>query len=115
MGMKVEHDRPNNELHLIFEEGRLVVSREWCAENAIIYLTADGSPVEITILNYYTEPRWLFDQRFVEHYGLQAHIDDLSLILQEFFMPKNYGVKSIHYEGPDGEEVIVGVGHDVDS
>lgn len=115
MGMKVEHDRPNNELHLLFEEGKLIVSREWCAKNAIIYLAADGAAVEVTILNYYTEPKWLFDQYFVEHYNLQGHIDDLGLIWQEFFAPKQYGVKAIHYEGPDGEEVIIGVGNDVHS
>jgi len=113
MGMKVEHDRPNNELHLIFEEDRIVVTREWCAQNAIIYLAGDGAAVEVTILNYYTEPQWLFDQNFVEYYNLQSHIDDLRLIWQEFFAPKQYGVKAIHYEGPDGEEVIVSVGHDL--
>jgi len=110
MGMKVEHDRPNDQLHLVFNEDRLVTSREWCAQNAIIYLAADGAPVEITILNYYTDKQWLFDQNFVEHYNLQPHVDDLGLIWQEFFAPRQYGVKAIHYEGPDGEEVIVGVG-----
>lgn len=107
MGLTVEHDRPHDELHLVFRRDKLLISEEWCAKNATIALGADGEPLEITIHRYYTNTFWDFNEEFVKKYKLEEYLEDLRLVWQEFFAPPSYGVKSIHYEGPDGEEIIV--------
>lgn len=107
MGMKVQHDRAGDQLHLIFVEDRIIATQGWCAANAIISLAYDGSPIEITILRYYTERLWLFTEHFVEQYGLGEYVDDLRLVWAKFFAPPEYAIKTISYEGPDGEEIVV--------
>lgn len=107
MPTKVQHDRGNDRLHLIFNEDRLIVEREWCAPNAVIALAVDGEPLQITIYDYYTNPHWQFTPEFVEQYKLESYLEDLRLVHDAFFSPPNYSVKYISYEGPDGNEVIV--------
>jgi hypothetical protein len=112
MGMTVQHDRGNDQLHLIFREDKILADTEWCASNAVISFAYDRTPVEITIYNYYSNPKWEFDEAFVEKYELLDHLDDLRLVWENFFAPKSYAVKSIHFEGPDGNEVIVSPGQE---
>jgi hypothetical protein len=93
---------------LVFQRDKLIAEGEWLAHNAEIGLAYDRSPVEICIYGYYTEPKsWPLTEEIVQKYGLEPWLDDLRLVWGEFFAPPNFGVKSIHYEGPDGEEVIV--------
>ncbi len=110
MGMTVQHDRANDALHLIFRDDKIVAHTEWCASNAAIHLAYDRTPIEITIYGYYTNTRWEFDETFVKKYELEEHLDDLRLVWENFFAPPSYAVKSIHFEGPDGEEMIVSPG-----
>lgn len=105
----VEHDRQHDRLHLVFQRDRIIVEGGWIAHNAEIGLASDRSPVEVCIYGYYTEPKnWPFTEENVKHWGLEDWLEDLRLVYQNFFAPPSYAVSSVHYEGPDGEEVIIG-------
>lgn len=107
----VEHDPHHNQLHLVFQRDRLIVESEWFAPRAQIHLGSDRSPIEISIHGYYTEPKdWPLTEELVNLYGLEPWLDDLRLVWENFFAPPSYAVKSISYEGPDGEEIILGTG-----
>lgn len=107
MPMTVQHDRDHDQLHLIFRDDRIIVDREWVTPNAVIALAGDGEAVEITIWQYYSNPQWLFDEHFVELYGLGERLEDLRLVYRAFFAPPEFAVKYVAFEGEDGEEVIV--------
>lgn len=107
MPTTVQHDRGNDQLHLIFRNDRLVVHQEWCAPNAIISLAADRTPLSITILGYYSDPLWLFDPTFVDYFELAEYVEDLRLVHDAFFAPPNYGVKTITVQQPDGSEIVM--------
>jgi hypothetical protein len=103
----VQHDVGHNQLHLIFDQDRIVASTVWINDYATIDLAFDGSPVGINIFEYYTAKRWPLEEWMVEKYSLGEHLDDLRLVWESFFAPPEYAVKAIKYEGPDGNEVII--------
>jgi len=105
--LTVKHDQGHDQLHLVFRDDRIIVDREWCALNAVVSLAADGEVIEITVMNYYSDPQWLFTPEFVERYKLGEQADDLRLVFQAFFAPPNLAVKAIKYEGPDGGEIVI--------
>lgn len=106
----VQHDRGRDQLHLIFDQARIVARQEWLTDYATIDLAADNEPVGINIFQYYSNTRWPLTEVLVEQYGLAKHLEDLRLVWGSFFAPPDYQIAAVKYEGPDGEEVIVGVG-----
>ena len=114
MGLRIENDPGRDQLHIVFHDDKFITGGEWCTPNATIAFSGD-TPVEIIIHGYYTfrgrrQDQWLFDQNFVEKYHLEEWLDDLRLLYQALFAPPSLGVKTISYEGPDGEEIIVHAG-----
>lgn len=107
MPTRVEHDRAHDRLHVLLQE-RIIVEGEWLSQRCEIGLAADRSVVELCFYGYYTEPKeWPLTEETVKKYHLEEFLDDLRMVWENFFSPPNFAVKSIHYEGPDGEEIIV--------
>jgi hypothetical protein len=88
MPMTVQHDKQHNELHLIFRDDKLIWDQEWFAPNAFIELSADGTPVGITFVTYYTQPKWSLTEEHVKKYHLEEYLDDLRLVYKAFFEPQ---------------------------
>lgn len=107
MGTLVEHDRDANCLHIQFTRDRLIARTAWIANNATIAMAADDEPISITIYDYYTNPQWPLNEPMVHQYALGPYVDDLRLVYQTFFAPPSLAVKTIHYEGPDGNEIVI--------
>lgn len=104
----VQHDRGRDQLHLIFDQDRIVASTKWITAGATIDLAFNDEPIGINIFEYYTRPVWPLTEELVNQYGLGKHLEDLRLVWQSFFAPPEFAVKAIKFEGPDGNEVIVG-------
>lgn len=107
MPTKVLHDQAQNQLHLIFQEERIVARTEWIAPNCTLDFAFDGEVIGVNIFEYYTTRNWPLTEALVEQYELGKHLDDLRLVWQAFFAPPQYAVSAIKYEGPDGNEIVV--------
>lgn len=84
--MWVNHDRPQNRLHITFRKGPLLIVRtEWLAENASIEIGHDGGPVAMIVHGYYTNPKWPLTEELVKKYALDEWVDDLKTIYNGFF------------------------------
>lgn len=110
MPTEVRHDRGHDQLHLIFDQERIIARTLWICDYATIDLAYDDDPIGINIFEYYSTKRWPLTETVVEQFGLEKHLDDLRLVWQNFFAPPDFAIKSIHYEGPDGNEIIIGTG-----
>ena len=107
MPILVQHDGAHDALHLVLQRDRIIARTEWITDYATIDIAYDGEPIGINIHFYYTKKMWPLTEEMVKQYGLEGHLDDLAIVWENFFAPPSFAVKSIHYEGPDGNEVIV--------